>query len=245
MGVYDTWNGIVIDVSALTSDVLNTGDALFFGFVGQHGATNNVADSVDAGNVCLEVIVDFDLAALGHGDSGFLQAQTFGVWPPASTDKNMVGLKNNLVASLNRLNCDFSSIAQILAREHLMANHNLHALLRQNLIQHRRHLQIEAGTDLIQKLHNRNFRAQPRIHRSQLKPDDTTTHHNQFFRDLRQGQGARRANDVLLVEGEVWEGGGLAACGDQDVLGCDGFGLAVVGLDFAGLWGWSTWSPCR
>src|SRR3546814_8616048 len=45
--------------------------------MGQHRTGNAVADGVDARNRGLEVLIDLDEAAVGHGDTQFLQAEAF------------------------------------------------------------------------------------------------------------------------------------------------------------------------
>src|SRR3546814_7453423 len=50
--------------------------------MGQHRTGNAVADGVDARNRGLEVLIDLDEAAVGHGDTQFLQAEAFGKGAP-------------------------------------------------------------------------------------------------------------------------------------------------------------------
>src|SRR3546814_14126645 len=61
--------------------------------MGQHRTGNAVADGVDARNRGLEVLIDLDEAAVGHGDTQFLQAEAFGKGAPTDCDQHHVSLQ--------------------------------------------------------------------------------------------------------------------------------------------------------
>src|SRR3546814_3718439 len=63
-GVDDRRDDVVVHDAGQPGDILGAGDALILGLVRQHRSRDNVADRPDAGNIGLEIMVGFDLAAL-------------------------------------------------------------------------------------------------------------------------------------------------------------------------------------
>ena len=58
MGVNDARDNVIVDMSSKASQVLDTGDALLFCLMCQHGPVDTVTDGIDGWNGCLEVVVD-------------------------------------------------------------------------------------------------------------------------------------------------------------------------------------------
>jgi hypothetical protein len=77
--VGDAGNGVVVDMAVAGDDLFDAGDAFFFGFMGEHGAGNDVANGVEAGHVGGEMFVDFDAAALVGFDGDLAEAELVGV----------------------------------------------------------------------------------------------------------------------------------------------------------------------
>src|SRR6266849_5796363 len=61
-GVNDTGDGVVVHVGFLAGEAFGEGNALFLGFMGEHGAGDQVANGEDAGHVGLEILVDTNLS---------------------------------------------------------------------------------------------------------------------------------------------------------------------------------------
>ena len=100
-GVDDAGNDVVVDVAVLAGELLRDGDTFVLGLVGEHGAlVDDVADGVDAVNVGLPVVVDFDEAALVHLDADLVEAEVGGVGLAADGDEADVGVEGLLLAAL-------------------------------------------------------------------------------------------------------------------------------------------------
>src|SRR6202140_1468633 len=83
IGVNDVRNDVVVHVAGLAGKDFGNRDAFLLRFVGQHGSGNGIADRINAGDVCAEVRIDDDAAAivLLHPDA--FEAKYFGVGPEA------------------------------------------------------------------------------------------------------------------------------------------------------------------
>ena len=88
VSVDHTWDGIVVDVTALSKNVLNDSDALFFGLVSKHLSLDSVTNSVDGWNFSLPVVVDNDLATVVHGHTSVLKAETASEGVSANANKD-------------------------------------------------------------------------------------------------------------------------------------------------------------
>lgn len=69
ISVNNRWNSIIVDVRVFAGKVLDSEDSFFFGFVGKHGASDDITDSVNVGDVCLEGIVNDNSSFLVHFNS--------------------------------------------------------------------------------------------------------------------------------------------------------------------------------
>lgn len=77
-------DSVVVDVASLASDVLHGRNALFLRFVSEHGSTNHIADRINVGNVCLEVVVHFHDASVRDTHTDLLESESFSVRSAAS-----------------------------------------------------------------------------------------------------------------------------------------------------------------
>lgn len=91
IGVDDGGNEVPIDVTGFAGDPLGDGNAVFLGFMGEHGTVDDVADGPDAGDVGLEVGVDLDAFFVGEGDAGGFEAEVVGVGAAADGDEHDIG----------------------------------------------------------------------------------------------------------------------------------------------------------
>src|SRR3546814_20973890 len=90
--------------------------------MGQHRTGNAVADGVDARNRGLEVLIDLDEAAVGHGDTQFLQAEAFGKGAPTDGAQPHVRLQLLRSAAVRRLQREADAIP-IAFRAYLGSGH--------------------------------------------------------------------------------------------------------------------------
>ncbi len=81
--------GVVERLGIEAGDLLNRGDALMRGDVGEEQLAGDVADGPDTGDVGLTVVVDLDPAAI-ELDAGCLEAEGVGVGAEADADEDLV-----------------------------------------------------------------------------------------------------------------------------------------------------------
>ena len=91
-GVNHPRDGVEVDMAVLTGDALGHGHTLFFGFVGQHGATHHVPHRPHAGQVGFAVRVHHDGAAFIQGQTHGIGVQAGGVGHTANADDELVGI---------------------------------------------------------------------------------------------------------------------------------------------------------
>jgi hypothetical protein len=89
--VHDAWDDVVVDVAVAGLDVLDGGDALLLGLVGEHGPEGDVADALDVRRARAERGVDDDAALAVELDAGLVEVQTLGHGAAADGDEHDVG----------------------------------------------------------------------------------------------------------------------------------------------------------
>ena len=68
-----------LDMTVLSSNDLNCSNTILLGLVSKHGTRDDVADGINAGDVCAKVVVDEDLSPLSL-DPELLNPQTLDEW---------------------------------------------------------------------------------------------------------------------------------------------------------------------
>ena len=91
--VNDSGDRIIINMAIFAGDPFHTRNSFVFGFVRQHLARDYVTDRVDAVDIRLKMLVDFDPLLFLELNSDFLRAETFAERFPSYGDKNFGGLK--------------------------------------------------------------------------------------------------------------------------------------------------------
>jgi hypothetical protein len=145
----------------------------------------------------------------------------------------MVSLENQLLTSLDGFDCDFGMVAEILAAQHFMSAEDLDALFGENFVEGLGDFFIESGHDFVHELNNSDIGSKTLVDGGHFEADDAAANDDQIFGDLGERKSSGGADDDLFVEGKVGEGCGFTACGDDGVLGSDGFFFAIVACDFA------------
>lgn len=118
-------------------------------------------------------------------------------------------------------------------------------MFHQELAEHGSDLCVGSRDDSVQELNHLDLAAESLVDGAEFQTDHTTTDNNEFLGDSSQGKGTcnkrvkrsseikgtSRGDDLLLIEGNAWEGSGFGTGGNDDVLGVDGALLAVGLLD--------------
>lgn len=93
VGVHDAGNGAVVDVAVALGYVLDGGNTLLLGLVGQHGAEGGVTDGTDVGDLGAVLLVDDDAATVVNIDTEVLETETGGVGATTNGDENDIGVE--------------------------------------------------------------------------------------------------------------------------------------------------------
>lgn len=232
VGVHDRGDGGVVDVAVAGGNVLGGGNSLLLGLVGQHGAESHVSDASDVGLVGSVLLVDDDSALVVLLDAGSLEVETLRVGSSANGHQQNVGIKSLLVALLDVLNLDLDVLALDVSRQHLGAELELDALLGEHLLGGLGNLVVHSGANGVLELDDSHLGAESGPHGAHLETNDTSSNDDHLLGDGLQGKGSGGRDNLLLVNGDAGEGGGLGAGGNDDVLGLESDGLAALnGVD--------------
>jgi hypothetical protein len=87
VGVHDAGDGAVVDVAVVLGDVLDGGDGLLLGLVGEHGAECAVSDHADVRDLGAVFLVDHETAGFVGLKTNLLEAETGGVRATADGDE--------------------------------------------------------------------------------------------------------------------------------------------------------------
>lgn len=100
VGVDDTWDTIVVDVTAFSEDVLNSSDALLFSLMGEHLSLSSITDSVNARDLGLPVVVGNNLTTFVHLNTSVLEAETISKSMSADRDQAHIDFELGLLVCL-------------------------------------------------------------------------------------------------------------------------------------------------
>ena len=223
VGVYNTRDGVVVNMRMLTSDALNCENTLILGFVGQHGSSHHITNSQNVLDVGLEVVIDNDSAFIVDLDASLVEVEPSSVGSSSSGDQDMLSFESLFISSLNRFNSDFSMISMVLTSGNLSRSHDLDALFHQDLVESFGDFFIDARGDLIQKLDNSHVSTHSLVNRGHFQTNDTTSDDDQIFGDFGDGEGAGRADDNFFVKWQIREAAWFATSGNNGMFGLDSF----------------------
>ena len=143
--VHHAGDHIVVDVSMARLDHLRSHRSLLLRLVRQHRAAHDVADGVDVRLVRAQIRVHLHEAALVHLHARLLQTQALRVGHAAHAHQHRLRLQRLLLSvctspplpspTLAALHAQLHARLRHLAAQHLRAQLELHALLRQALLQ--------------------------------------------------------------------------------------------------------------
>mmetsp|Transcript_15963 Transcript_15963/g.27972 ORF Transcript_15963/g.27972 Transcript_15963/m.27972 type:complete len:287 (-) Transcript_15963:769-1629(-) len=189
LGVYHTWNGIVIYVRLWTArNKLDACNTLVFGLVRKHRSLDNITNGKDVGHVGAEAMVDIDSALVVCLDTHILQAELGSVWHSANRHEHIICGQGGCISPRRILKTERHIGVRRLGRGDLGLELKVHTLLLQNPQKVGGQLRIQARANAIHKFDNGHFSTQSSPHGSQLQSDDTTTDDDHLLWDLWQGQ---------------------------------------------------------
>jgi hypothetical protein len=182
--VDDTWDAVVVNVTALAKNVLNGGDAFLFGFMCEHLTFDGVSDSVDAWNLGLPVVVGVDNSSVVDGDSGLFELKASGEGVTSNRDENDVGFKS-LCLAIFALNVDGAALFAIVSSgQDLGAEFEVDTLLLEGALEGSADLLVKEATDSVLWVDDCDFGAQSLVDTSHLEADDATTDDDHLLRNF-------------------------------------------------------------
>ena len=92
-GVNDAGDDIVVHMARLACENFGHRNAFILRLVGEHGATDHVADGIDSLNAGCEVIIDLDAATFISATPASFAAEPFGVGHAANGDEHHIGFQ--------------------------------------------------------------------------------------------------------------------------------------------------------
>ena len=90
VGVHDAGDGAVVDVAVACFDEFDCCDALFFGFVREHGPEGAVADDADVRELGAVLLVDYEAAFGVDFQADVFESEAGGVGTAANSDEDDV-----------------------------------------------------------------------------------------------------------------------------------------------------------
>src|SRR5262249_45387466 len=157
VGVHDAGDGVVVDVAVARGDELDASDALFFGFVREHRAADDVADGVDARDVGREVVVDDHDAARAHGDADLVETEAVRVRYAAHREQHTITTQR-----LAAFDVDHTGAVLAGRAEHTRAEPEFEPLALENALRELRDFLVHAGQNAVEIFDHGHVRAQPR-----------------------------------------------------------------------------------
>ena len=223
MRVHHAGDGVVVHVAGKARHVLDGGNALLLGLVCQHGSRDDVADGPHAGGAGLELVVDLHTAKAVGGDAVVLQVEALCEGAAAGGHQHDVHVQLLGVTAGAGLDGQSHTAVGDLGLGDLVAQHELEALLLEELLVLLRDLAVHGRHDAIQELDDGHLRTQAVPHRSHLQTNHAATDDSQLLRHLLQRQGAGGVDDAagVVVDGARGQRRHLGARGDEDVLGVE------------------------
>lgn len=254
VGVHDTGDGAVVDVTVALLDVFDGGNALLLSLVGKHRTESAVTNDTDMRVLGAELLVNHQTTLLVLLDASVLQAKTLGVGTATNGDQDNISIQGLLLPALGGLEAKGDGGTTVITLSDLGTGLELDALLAQDLLGLLGDLRVHTGaTNLVQELHDGNFGSKTRpdgslelsvflpnreryIYRLQwfayhLKTNDTTTNHNHLIRDLLELESTGAGDNSLLVDVQAGEGSRFAASGNEDVFPAQDLLTPIVEVD--------------
>mmetsp|Transcript_4930 Transcript_4930/g.20106 ORF Transcript_4930/g.20106 Transcript_4930/m.20106 type:complete len:376 (+) Transcript_4930:97-1224(+) len=229
VGVDDARDDVVVDVAHLSGELLHAADPLLLGFVREHGSLDDVSDGEHAGlRRGVRVHVHDHLAALVDLDAGGFEPEAGGERLTARGDQDDVGLDLDGFAPRGGFDGERHPAWRLGRARDLLLHHELEPLLLERALERLAHLGVHRRADVFGELDHGHLRPEAAPHASELEPDDAAADDDHALGHLLQVERPGGGDDRLLVNLHARERRGFGARGEDDVLGADRLGGAVL-----------------
>ena len=225
--VDDAGDGIVIDMARLTGDELHASRAFFLCLVGQHRPANHVTNGKNTRDVGLEMMVNFDKAALVHLHPGLGEAQLVSEGLAANGDEHHVGLDFLRLATLGGRRRQLDTAWSGFRRCHPGGEFEFQALFFEDAQHGLGNFSIHTGQDVVEEFNHGDLGPQTTPDRTHFQPDDACADDDHGFWNLGQGQRAGGADDACLIDFNALQRRHVGAGGDEDIPGFDNLFLGA------------------
>ena len=198
--------------------------ALVLGLVRQHWTPDHVADGMNARDIGLVMVIDFDPALGISRHTGLVKTKSVRIRNTSHRHQHHVGLERFNRTARRRFGRQHHLALGFAGARHLGRQLEGEALFLQHALEVLGHIAVHARQDAVEIFDHRHLRAEPGIDRSQLEPDDPGPDHRQSFRHGLEFKCAGRRDDLLLVDVDALELRHVGAGGDDDMSRLDCLG---------------------
>lgn len=233
LGIDDVGNDVVVYMTGLSGDAFDAGDAFFFGFVGEHGSGDDIADGVDAGDVGLEVLVDRDASFFVGFESGFFEPESFGEGLAADGNENFIGFDlDGFAFFVFGLEIGFSGV--LFEAGYFCAEVEVKILFFEEALGHLGDVFVEGGGDDGEEFDDVDLCAEAGPDGAEFEANGSGADDDEPLGNCIEGDGLGAADDGFTIEGQEGELNRHGAGREYDVLGFEeGFSGVSGDADFA------------
>ena len=214
IGIGNTGNRIVINVTITCHQALGKCDSFVFRFMCQHGAADNIADGEDAFDGGFVMGVDRDKPSFIQRDPDFFQTQVVRIGTSPHRDENPVATDRLGVGNFN-----ITGLFVGFHSGHPAAQLKFNPLFFEDLLCLFGDFQVGGRQDAIQVFQHGDFRSQAAPDGPEFQANHTAANHDKMFGNLLVGKGFRTCADTIAVEFDSWQGGRFTTGGNQNVFG--------------------------
>ena len=198
-GVNDPGHQIEVDMTVLTGDAFSNGHALFFGFVGQHGAAHHVTYCPHAGHIGFAIAIDGNRAPVVELQANRFGVQAFGVGHSTNGHDQFVHIQC-LGFALGVGVIDADAFFAVLDVADFDAELDIQTLLVKNLFGFFGDLLIHRAEKCRQSFKNGDLSAQTPPDRTHFQTDHTRAYEREFFRYSAQSQGTVVGKNIFFIK---------------------------------------------
>lgn len=160
MSVDDRRNGVVVNVTTLSSDELDGSDAFLLSLMSEHRSWDDVTDGENVGDARLEVTINRDSSLVIELDANLLCVQTIHERTSTRAHQDVVSFQSLQVAALHWLHHDRTVSAMVYSRKHFMSGEDLETLMLKRLRECLRDVSVEERAHSVRILDDCHIRAQ-------------------------------------------------------------------------------------
>ncbi|EEQ37563.1 hypothetical protein CLUG_01685 [Clavispora lusitaniae ATCC 42720] len=216
--VHHRWNVAVVNVTMALLNELSSSNTFLLGLVSQHGAKSDVTNNTNMWFSSSVLGVNHQTSLLVSFQANGFVVQALGVWSSTNGHQQNVGIKFFSLAGLDVFNANLDHVTLTDTLGDLSAQHELQALLGQQLSCGLGNLTVHTSTNGVSELNDSDLRAQTRPHRGHFQTNDTTTNDGQLLWHFLEGQCTGRSDDSLFIHLNTWEWSSFGTSGNGDVV---------------------------